>query len=372
MTSSKCYIFSGGGTGGHLTPGLAVAAELAKSDPACRILFVGSDRSLEQTLIAGAGYEHIALPVESSPTLRRNPFRFVWRNWRALRLAGALLDRERPSAVIGLGGFASVPAVFAASRRRVPTIVLDQNAIAGRATRFLSGRVDAVCTTFEEACKSLSPAAQVIVTGNPVRQAIADLARRPAGQRLGETPTLLILGGSQGAEGLNQAVLQMLAARPPALAGWRIIHQTGQAQHAEIARTYAAGGFNHLVQPFFDNMPELYSAATLTISRAGATTLAELACAGCPAILLPYPHAADNHQLANARIFEIAGGAIIVEQQKFPAITAEHLARAATSLLADPNRRETMVQALRNVARPDAARDVVNVLQTTISRTIKG
>jgi len=372
VTNSNCYLFSGGGTGGHLTPGLAVAAELAKSDPTCRILFVGSDRPLEQKLISGAGYEHFALPVESSRTLRRNPFQFVWRNWRALRQAGALLDRVRPSAVIGLGGFACVPAIFAASRRRVPTIVLEQNAIAGRATRFLSRRVDAVCTAFEKACQSLSPVARVIVTGNPVRPAIADLARLPPSQGLGETPTLLVLGGSQGAESLNQAVLQMLAMRPPALVGWRVVHQTGQAQHAEIAKVYATSGINHRVQPFFDNMPELYTDAALTISRAGATTLAELACAGCPAILLPYPHAADNHQLANARIFEAAGAAILVEHQHFPAITVERLTRAATSLIADPTRRAPMVQSLRNLARPDAARAVVNVLQTAIARTIKG
>ena len=249
-----CYLFAGGGTGGHLTPGLAVAAEILERDSAGRIVFVGSDRPLEKKLIARAGYEHFSLPVESSRTLRRNPLRFAWRNWLAFRMAKELLGREQPVAVIGLGGFASVPTMLAAARQGIPAVILEQNAIPGRATRFLCRRVlsranGAVCAAFDGTEKQLRSRARVVVTGNPVRSAIARLGNCETTGDNSSQPTLLILGGSQGAESLNHAVAEMLSRQLPSLAGWRIVHQTGTGQHAEISQKYAAAGFNHVVEP---------------------------------------------------------------------------------------------------------------------------
>lgn len=366
--SRNCYLFAGGGTGGHLTPGLAVAAEILKQDPASRVVFVGSERPLERKMIAEAGYEHQALPVESSRTLLRNPLRFMWRNWRALRMAKKLLDGEAPVAVIGLGGFASIPTMLAARRTGCPTVTLESNAIPGRATRFLSRRVGAVCATFETTAGQLPAGARVTVTGNPVRAAIAELCHAEATGGADLPPTLLILGGSQGAESLNQAVVEMIARGLPALASWRVVHQTGANQHESIARRYAGAGLSHLVEPFFDDLAPLYASATLVISRAGAATLAELACAGCPAILLPYPHAADNHQLANAKVFESAGGAIVVDHQRVPSTTANHLTTAVVELAQDAARRNAMRSAMRKLARPEAAGKVLEVLQTVMAR----
>ncbi|MBI3865164.1 MAG: undecaprenyldiphospho-muramoylpentapeptide beta-N-acetylglucosaminyltransferase [Planctomycetia bacterium] len=362
----RCYIFAGGGTGGHLTPGLAVAAELRRDEPDCRIAFVGTDRPIEAGLIGGAGYAHMAIPVESSRTLRRNPFRFIWGNWCAYRDAWRFLEQENPAGIVGLGGYASVPTVLAASRRRIPTILLEQNAIPGRATRFLCRRVGAVCAAFAGIEHRLASGARVVVTGNPVRPGIAELFRhaRPAGDR---RPTLLVLGGSQGAESLNSAMAAVLSRKPAALADWRVVHQTGPAQFGEVEQQYQSAGLDAVVQPFFDDMASLFASATLVISRAGATTMAELACAGCPAILLPYRHAADNHQLANARIFENAGAAIVIEHDKIPESTADNLARAVDALATDPSRRAAMQQALYELARPDAARCTVDVLQSLIA-----
>jgi UDP-N-acetylglucosamine--N-acetylmuramyl-(pentapeptide) pyrophosphoryl-undecaprenol N-acetylglucosamine transferase len=364
LSERTCYLFAGGGTGGHLTPGLAVAAEILKRDPASRIVFVGSDRPLEKKLIAAAGHEHHALPVESSRTLLRNPVRFAWRSWRAIRMARKLLEREAPVAVIGLGGFASLPAVLAARNQGRPTISLESNAIPGRATRFLGRRVGAVCATFETTQQQLPAGARVVVTGNPVRSAIADLwhADRMDGNIVPQT--LLILGGSQGAESLNEAVSEMFSRSLPALAGWRIVHQTGAGQHEAIARKYAAAGFTHVVEPFFDDLAPLYAGATLVVARAGGATLAELACAGCPAILLPYPHAADNHQLANAKVFESAGAAIIIEHDQSPSQTAVRLSAAVAELTQNSARRHAMRDAMRTLARPDAAMNVVDVIQS--------
>jgi UDP-N-acetylglucosamine--N-acetylmuramyl-(pentapeptide) pyrophosphoryl-undecaprenol N-acetylglucosamine transferase len=343
---------------------LAVAAEILKQDSASRIVFAGSDRPVEKKLIAGAGYDHVTLPVESFRTLRQNPVRFAWRNWLAFRMARELIEREQPVAVIGLGGFASVPTMLAAGRQRNPTITLESNAIAGRATKFLCRRVGAVCAAFDGTDSQLPAGARVVVTGNPVRSAIARLCQGHTTTDDSSQKTLLILGGSQGAESLNDAVAEMLSRQPPALIGWRIVHQTGAGQQAETARKYAAAGFTHVVEPFFDDMATLYACATLAVSRAGAATLAELACAGCPVVLLPYPHAADNHQLANARVYESAGGAIVIEHDRSPSQTASHLSTAVAELSGDPDRRQTMQNAMRKLARPDAAGNVLAVLQS--------
>jgi UDP-N-acetylglucosamine--N-acetylmuramyl-(pentapeptide) pyrophosphoryl-undecaprenol N-acetylglucosamine transferase len=370
VTTRNCYLFAGGGTGGHLTPGLAVAAELLKSDGDCRIVFAGSDRALEQRLLAAAGYEHLALPVESSRTLRRNPLRFAWRNWGALRMAARLVERESPRAVIGLGGFASVPVVVAALRRGIATVILEQNAIPGRATRIFSRRVGAVCVAFDEARLRLSSGAHVIVTGNPVREPIAALCQTNAGIDVSH-PVLLVLGGSQGAESLNDAVVELLARRPQALAGWKVVHQTGEAQHPQVLGAYRASGCPHVVQPFFDDLADWYARATLVISRGGATTLAEMAYAGCPAVLLPYPHAADNHQKANARVFEAAGAALVIEHDRAASITVEQLTAAVAGLAASPQRLASMRLSMLNLARPQAALKVAEALQSLAGRSMR-
>jgi UDP-N-acetylglucosamine--N-acetylmuramyl-(pentapeptide) pyrophosphoryl-undecaprenol N-acetylglucosamine transferase len=366
-----CYLFAGGGTGGHLTPGLAVAAELSSLDPDCRIAFVGSERTLEKRLVAAAGHEHIVLPVESSATLRRNPLRFALRNWAALRTARSIIESHKPRAVIGLGGFASVPAVLAAVRRNVPTLILEQNTLPGRATRFLARRATAVCTSFAETARTLPAGARVVCSGNPMRAAIAALCQHHSDPAASGKPTLLILGGSQGAESLNDAVAAMLLKQLPQLAGWMIVHQTGAGQHDQIVAAYRAAALPHIVRTFFDDLPDRYLRATLVISRAGATTLAELACAGCPAVLLPYPRAAGNHQLANARVFEAVGAAIVVQHGHIPSETISWLTTVVSSLATDRDRQDSMRQAMRRLARPDAARNVIAVLQSILGGPIK-
>lgn len=366
MSDRPLYWFAGGGTGGHLTPGLALAEAIQRDDPGCRILFVGSDRPLEKRLIGAAGHEHRVLPVESSASLLRHPLRFAWRNWRAYRTAKRLLLERRPAAVIGLGGFVSVPAVIAAARADVPTLILEQNAIPGRATRMLAHRVGAVCLAFDEARSHLSGAARVELTGNPVRAEIARLGRETASVAEGEMRTLLVLGGSQGAEGLNDAVTRVVLSSRVELAGWRVVHQTGVSQADQIESAYSQRGIDHVVSAFFDDLPTWYRQGTLAVSRAGATTLAELACAGCPAILIPYPHAADRHQQANARSFAQSGAAMIVEQAPFAAATAEALSAALVRLASDPEQRRTMSVAMRTLACPEAAANVLRVLRSLV------
>lgn len=365
MEVPETILFAGGGTGGHLFPGIALAEQLRLRHPALRQIFFGSHRSVESTIVAGQNIEHRMLSVEPLSTLKRNPWRFVWRNWRAWRTARTLLKELNPSAVIGLGGYTSAPLVYAASRQRVPIILLEQNVIPGKTTRALSRYATNVCISFAETEKHLPHARRVTVTGNPVRSEIAHLLDRGAAS-IGEEsspPELLILGGSQGAESLNAVVLKTLASLRGSMSNWKIVHQTGP-RDVELARqVYSEHGLNGVVSSFFHEIPDLYRRASLVLSRSGATTLAELACAGAAMILLPYPYSADAHQLANANAFVNRGAAILVEHARSHAETALHLAEQLQLLLNDPERRKQMGTAARSLANPGAAERIADVIE---------
>lgn len=361
MSHGRTYIFAGGGTGGHLFPGVAVALELKRREPNVRLLFVGSEREIEQTILARHELEHRSLPVESLRVLARHPWRFATRNWSAWRAARQLMREERPSAVVGLGGYASAPLVWQASRARCPVVLLEQNVIPGRTTRWLSRSASLVCTSFAETRARLPREAKVEVTGNPVRREIAEFISHPA--TVSTAPReLLVLGGSQGADSLNEAVIAAMRLVGEVRSGWRVVHQTGARQVEAMRRAYAELSLDAVVEPFFDDMLARYRAASVVVSRAGATTLAELACCGLPMILLPYPHAADDHQRANALVFAEQGAAIVVERRVDAGATAAALADSLKSLLADEPRRSAMGTAARACARSDAASVVVDRL----------
>jgi UDP-N-acetylglucosamine--N-acetylmuramyl-(pentapeptide) pyrophosphoryl-undecaprenol N-acetylglucosamine transferase len=367
MNSSKTYIFAGGGTGGHLFPGIAVAEELKRRDDSARFVFVGSPRALETQILDDHGFAHEPLRSEPLPTLKRNPVRFFWRNWKALQQAKRLLNDLRPTAIIGLGGYASAPVVWAARRRRIPVILLEQNVIPGRTTRWLSRFVSAVCLPFEESRSLLPRVNEVFVTGNPVRIPIAtiaqsDLSELPQMSHRTAKPELLILGGSQGADSLNEAVLGAVAKVREKLRGWELFHQSGPRQADCIRKSYMEFHLQATVEPFFSDMPRRYSNASLVISRAGATTLAELACGGIPMILLPFPHAMDDHQRANARLFADRNAAIVVEHASNFDSTVDALARVLSQLIDDLDRRKQMAIAARQLANRAAAQNVVNVI----------
>jgi UDP-N-acetylglucosamine--N-acetylmuramyl-(pentapeptide) pyrophosphoryl-undecaprenol N-acetylglucosamine transferase len=203
-----------------------------------------------------------------------------------------------------------------------------------------------------------------------VRERIAALCQTDAVIDISQ-PVLLVLGGSQGAESLNDAVVALLARRPQALAGWKVVHQTGEAQHAQVVDAYRDSGRPHVIQPFFEDLADWYARATLAISRAGATTLAELACAGCPAVLVPYPHAADNHQKANAGVFEAAGAALVIEHDRAASATVERLSSAVEGLAESPERLGGMRQSMKNLARPQAALRVCEALQSLAERSMR-
>lgn len=374
MTGQSTFIFAGGGTGGHLFPGIAVAEELQRQLPDPRIVFIGSERSTEQQIIARYQFEHHALPTKTSGSLWQRPCTFCVNNLKAYRIAGKLLQAEQPRAVIGLGGFASAPVVLAAARSGIRTLLLEQNAIPGRATRWLRRFANQVCLTFPESARYLANEKNLYLTGNPLRQTISswhqhrfDEAHRvvaaPHFEIAQNKPqTLLILGGSQGAHAMNRAVLQLMPALKQDLACWEIVHQTGYLDYEWVQQRYQQMAIDVRVEPFLHDLDALYPQAELAITRAGATTLTELACVGCPAILMPYPHARDQHQHANARSFAGAGACWIVEQQGDEKQTADQLQQHLQILLCDQKQRETMRLNMLQLARPLAAREVCNLL----------
>ena len=375
MDASATFLFAGGGTGGHLFPGIAVAEKLRSRDSTTRIIFVGSTRAIESSIIAEHDIEHRMLPVEPLTTLKPNPVRFAVQNWRAWRQAGALLSELRPDAVIGLGGFASAPIVLAARRQRIPIILLEQNVIPGRTTRWLCHYATKVCVSFEETCVKLPRARSVVVTGNPVRAEIAILHDRgtlessPPHSSMTK-PELLILGGSQGADSLNDAVLLAIRKIRNSVAGWNVVHQAGPRQVEHVRQAYEQLGLTAKVEPFFHDLPNRYSNANLVISRAGATTLAELACAGVAMILLPYPYAADDHQRANAQAFVDHSAAVIVNHASVAESTADELSLAMRQLVGDGERRLIMGLAAGRLARPRATGEIADVIIEAARRSI--
>lgn len=347
-------------------PGVAVAEELLALSPRCRVLFVGTGAAVERRVLAERGFRHEVLAVAPSTTLRRRPLRFVWRNWRAYRAAVRVLQRERPAVVVGLGGFASAPAVLAAAALRIPVVLLEQNVLPGRANRWLSRRADVMCLSFPVTIRDGLRARRITVTGNPVRREIAALhgcdPSSPIPYPSSIEHTLLVLGGSGGAAALNEAVARSLPALTGELSGWHIVHQTGESDLERTRRLYHGSGLTARVAAFLPDIADWYQRSDLVISRAGGTTLAEIACAGCPSVLIPDPRALDDHQRYNAESYAKAGAAAIVRQEVDAVATSEELVRRLRPLAADRKLRGRMQERLRRLARPRAASDVCGLI----------
>ncbi|MGE5379533.1 MAG: undecaprenyldiphospho-muramoylpentapeptide beta-N-acetylglucosaminyltransferase [Methylocystaceae bacterium] len=308
-------LLSGGGTGGHIYPALALAEGIKQELPNCQIRFVGAQGGMEEKIVPTAGYELKTLSISgidrSSP---RKALASLLRVPGALRDARRLVREFQPDVVVGTGGYASFPVVYAAARQGVPTAIHEQNAYPGIANRILASRVDLVMITFTEARDRLK-AKRVVVTGLPVREAVLQAAKNKSAFHKSEKKnelTLLAFGGSQGAQVINQAIWEMTTWVPNE---WRIIWVTGrQSYHHWQDKLKQKPGTKSTVEmhPYLDNIEQAMTVSDLAVCRAGASTLAELTIMGLPAILIPFPLAAENHQEKNARSLEAAGGARVI------------------------------------------------------------
>ena len=374
-------VFSGGGTGGHLFPGLAVAEQLAAMIPLVRITFCGDGKPFERECVSRVGFDYFALPARPLPRGAREAVSFVVENLAGYLTAGRFLREEGAAAVVGLGGYASVPMAHAAARRRVPLVLLEQNAVPGRATRWLARRASLICTTFSETRSRLSCRCPVRVTGNPIRTGFCHERSEVRGQGSGGkygistinnqqstiSSQLLVLGGSGGARALNENAPRAIYKIRHLLHGWRIVHQSGQSGRESTQTLYAKLDLAATVVPFLSDMPAVLGATDLAVCRAGGTSLAELAAAGVPAVLVPYPHATDDHQAANARLFSAAGGCITIDQREPAGPLDDQLADMLCFLLANDGLRRQMSAAMRAMARPHAAEDVAELIWSIVS-----
>jgi UDP-N-acetylglucosamine--N-acetylmuramyl-(pentapeptide) pyrophosphoryl-undecaprenol N-acetylglucosamine transferase len=353
-------LIAGGGTGGHLFPGIALAEEVKTRHPRNDVLFVGSERGLEAKLVPKSGF---ALELIDVGPLKRQGFfglfRGLFRLPRALLQSVRILRRFDPDVVVGVGGYASGPLVLAAWLLRIPTAVQEQNALAGFTNRLLGKFVDAVFISFEEA-RAQFPRRKTHLIGNPIRRAFLDnyLVTKTPGPRL----SILVTGGSQGAHVLNLRVIEALELLAPELGGrLSVVHQTGTKDQAEIGARYQklqASGLEARAVEFIDDMSAAYAGADLLICRAGATTIAELTVCKKPALLVPFPFAADDHQTVNARALVAAGAAVLFKEKE---LTAEKLAAEIRALEGDRERLKKMSRASGLLGRPEAAREIADV-----------
>jgi UDP-N-acetylglucosamine--N-acetylmuramyl-(pentapeptide) pyrophosphoryl-undecaprenol N-acetylglucosamine transferase len=350
-------LIAAGGTGGHIFPGLAVAEAMASRAPATRVEFVGSTAplGLERRIVPKAGLKLHLLPV-----LPLNTASLVARLRGLVMLpigtfkALALLLRTRPSAVLGVGGYASGPLMLMASLLRIPTVLLEPNAIPGFTNRMLKPFVRQAACAFESTLSCFGEKA--VLTGNPVRSSFKALAARSH-----ERPMrLLCFGGSQGSKILSEALLKALPALPSEQS-LRIVHQTGPAQLERIEGAYRAAGREAAVVPFIENMSEAFANADLVLCRAGATTIAELTVAGKAAILVPLKSAADDHQTWNAKALVAEGAAVMLSETELG-----DLGRTVSDLVADPEKVRSLEGRARSLGRPDAAARLADLLSTWV------
>jgi UDP-N-acetylglucosamine--N-acetylmuramyl-(pentapeptide) pyrophosphoryl-undecaprenol N-acetylglucosamine transferase len=356
-------LVAGGGTGGHVFPGIALAEEVVTRHPRNDAIFVGTPRGLEAQVVPAAGFPIELIDVKGlkgkGPLgALRNLFLLPRAAWRSV----AILRRWRPDVVVGVGGYASGPVVLMAWLMGIPTAVQEQNAVAGVTNRLLGRIVKAAFTAFPEAAASF-PRGKVQQLGNPIRRQLLENFMHPSAEHA--LTRLLVFGGSQGAHALNMRVVEAL----PHLADLRerlaIIHQTGARDREQVERGYRAVGFQPDVRDFITDMSRAYAEADLVVCRAGATTLAELTVCRKPSLLVPFPAAADNHQVKNALSLVAAGAAVMIEERD---LTGEMLAHEIRAILANPERREAMSRAAGRLGSPAAAREIADVFSQLAAR----
>ena len=343
-------ILAGGGTGGHVIPALAIAQELARQHGA-EVQFIGTARGIENRLVPAAGFPLQLVQVGALKNVSMvTRFKTALDLPRAIWRAGAILVDFRPDVVIGVGGYASGPAMLAAILRGIPTLAFEPNVVPGFANRLVGHRVSAAAVHFPETARYFRNAK---VTGVPVREAFFKVAGRTVSQ-----PTLLVFGGSQGAHAINQAMIVSAAGLKAKIPGLHVIHQTGERDYNDVQTAYQQMGLSAEVSKFIDDMPAAFARADLLVCRSGASTVAEIAAAGKAAVFVPFPRAADDHQNVNARALERAGAAVVIEEAN---LAPAWLVETIGALLDDPGRLSRMSVAARSLAHPDAVREIAGM-----------
>jgi len=347
-------LIAAGGTGGHVFPGVAIAEALVKIMPQVQVIFAGTSNGPEAQLVPEEGWPLIFVgssSVHSGGAWNRTVV-FLKAVLATFTCFG-VLRKMKPRTVLGVGGFAAGPLLFAAAMMRIPTAIIEPNAVAGRTNRLLGRFVKKIFLGFNAAAKSF-PASKTRVTGNPVRESVTKVSR---GVYDGSGPfTILCYGGSQGAKHLNEVMMDSMQRLKGYAERIRVIHQVGKASSVEeVAYQYKKDGFEAEVFMFSPRMADFYSEADVAIARSGAGTVAELAAVKLPAVLVPYPYAVDDHQRANAQELVRAGGAVLIDDSD---LKGADLAETLKEFMEHPEKLQSMSQALNEVGKPHAANKI--------------
>ncbi len=369
------FVFAGGGTGGHLFPALAVVEALRGDGRPLDVSFFCTGRPIDGEILGAAGIDARPLPVLPFPSKPWQWPRFLLRWRESVSMCRRAFERHRPAAVVGAGGYASGPPVAAALKMGIRTFLLNPDAVPGRANQHLAMKpgLCGILAQWPVTVGHFPPAAPVVVTGCPVRAGFrrtADQGRSDAGfvaqcrqsfDLEPHRPTLLVTGASQGARTINEAMIHLA---PTVAAGdWQVLHLSGPADRGRVRDAYAAAGVRGTVLAFTDRMPEAMAACDLIVSRAGASTLAEIQAAGRASILLPYPFHRDRHQTHNAQVLVEAGAAVLIDDSRDGAVNARRMSLVLSDLMRDDARRRCMGAAVVGLDCPDAAGQIAGLLR---------
>ncbi|OQY18193.1 MAG: undecaprenyldiphospho-muramoylpentapeptide beta-N-acetylglucosaminyltransferase [Desulfobacteraceae bacterium 4572_35.1] len=355
------YLFAGGGTGGHIFPAMAVATRARSIDSDAQILFVGTERGIENRVVRPHGFELRCVNFSGFAG------QSLWRKFIVIgRLVSSvcqglkIVSEFNPDVVIGVGGYASLPLLIAAGLRRIPVVLHEQNAIPGLANKLASRWAGRICISLAQGANGFGNRA-VVLTGNPVRQELFNCLPSHETEQL----QLLVFGGSQGAAAINSAVLQALPQITAQLPNLRILHQTGEKNHADVVAAYEHLGFSNVeVLPFIDDMASAYANSQLVVCRSGATTVAELSACGRAAVLVPLPQAAADHQTHNAQALVDEEAAVMIAQTDL----SEQLAPTIVELMKNPQKIQSMGSRAKRLSAKGAADLILNECRMLVQK----
>ena len=358
------YIISGGGTGGHIYPGLAIAKEIKAREPDAEILFVGTKHGLEGKLVPREGFDIEFIEVSGfKRKLSFDTFRTLFRLLKSFGKIMKILKEFKPDAVIGTGGYVCGPVVFSAALKKIPTIIHEQNAFPGVTNRILARYVDAVAISFEDSRKRFKAKAKITLTGNPIRKEIFEIDRKTARRNLNipeNVPLVVAFGGSLGAERINECVAEMVNSHHNDIS-YHLILSTGMKHYDEVMKKIRVKLPPFIkIEPYLYNMAEVLAACDVVVCRGGAITISEISALGLPSIIIPSPYVAENHQEYNARALEQKGAAVVILENQ---LNADILYGQIQKLISDKELRNKMHTNARKFGIRDSASRIYSLLR---------
>ncbi|NLM72847.1 MAG: undecaprenyldiphospho-muramoylpentapeptide beta-N-acetylglucosaminyltransferase [Clostridiaceae bacterium] len=361
------YIISGGGTGGHIYPGLAIAKEILKNEPDAEILFVGTKHGLEGQLVSREGFNIEFIEVSGfKRKLSFDNIKTLLRLFRSFGRIRKILNEFKPDAVIGTGGYVCGPVVFSAALRKIPTIIHEQNAFPGVTNKILSKYVDAVAISFEESRQRFKSKAKIVLTGNPVRSELFDLDKNTAKAKLNMPegrPLVVVFGGSLGAEHINECVTKLVNDHCEELP-FNLILATGMKHYDKVTGKIEVKLPSYIrIEPYLYNMGEVLASADLVVCRGGAITVSELSALGVPSIIIPSPFVAENHQEYNARALEQKGAAVVILQNQ---LDSEILYGQLLKLISNKELLIKMASSAKKLGKRDAVSDIYSLIKSAM------